>query len=97
MVLRLCPTKKSLMGGWANSWAIVAQAKFNKLEGRSQPREAKLSLEIRNNLLIPSSSLTTSQIHTLICQSLAPKHLLARLTRTLSDSGVRQSRQAVSG
>ena len=38
--------------------AIVAQAKFNKLGGRSQPREAKLeelSLEIRNYLLIPSS------------------------------------------
>ena len=40
------------------SRAIVAQAKFNKLGGRSQPREAKLeelSLEIRNYLLIPSS------------------------------------------
>ena len=39
-------------------WAIVAQAKFNKLGGRSQPRETKLeelSLEIRNYLLIPSS------------------------------------------
>ena len=38
--------------------AILAQAKFNKLEGRSQLREAKLeelSLEIRDNLLIPSS------------------------------------------
>ena len=38
--------------------AIVAQAKFNKLGGRSQPREAKLeelSLEIKNYLLIPSS------------------------------------------
>ena len=38
--------------------AIVAQAKFNKLGRRSQPREAKLeelSLEIRDNLLIPSS------------------------------------------
>ena len=40
------------------NWAIVAQAKFSKLGGRSQPREAKLeelSLEIRNYLLIPSS------------------------------------------
>ena len=38
--------------------AILAQAKSNKLEGRSQLREAKLeelSLEIRDNLLIPSS------------------------------------------
>ena len=38
--------------------AIVAQAKFNKLGGRSQRREAKLkklSLDIRNYLFIPSS------------------------------------------
>ena len=38
--------------------AILAQAKSNKLEGRPQLREAKLeelSLEIRDNLLIPSS------------------------------------------
>ena len=38
--------------------AILAQAKFIKLGGRSQPREAKLeelSLELRDNLLIPSS------------------------------------------
>ena len=43
---------------WLGNMAILAQAKFNKLEGRSQLREAKLeelSLEIRDNLLIPSS------------------------------------------
>ena len=47
--------KMSLIHGF---WAIVAQAKFNKLGGRSQPREAKLeelSLDKRNYLLIPSS------------------------------------------
>ena len=35
--------------------------------------------------------------HTLIWQRLAPKHLLARLTRTMSNSGMRQSRQALPG
>ncbi len=35
--------------------------------------------------------------HTLTWQRLAPKHLWARLTRTLSNSGVKQSRQALPG
>ena len=35
--------------------------------------------------------------HTLIRQSQAPLQLLARSTRTLSDSGVRQGRQALPG
>ena len=35
--------------------------------------------------------------NSLIWQRLAPKHLLARLTRTLSNSGVKQSRQALPG
>ena len=35
--------------------------------------------------------------NSLIWQRLAPKHLWARLTRTLSNSGVKQSRQALPG
>ena len=43
------------------------------------------------------STLTARYSHTHIRQSPAPLQLLARLTRTLSDSGVRQGRQALPG
>ena len=55
-----------------------------------------------NQLLIfPKSQATWANQpvadNSLIWQRLAPKHLLARLTRTLSNSGVKQSRQALPG